>query len=91
MRIEPTGLPPIRTSQNLASRAVDKSSESEVAATETFEPTSELARLLATVRELPDVREDLVQSINERLLTGEFSTSAAADETAKAMLSGPGA
>ncbi|QEL13786.1 hypothetical protein [Limnoglobus roseus] len=51
-----------------------------------FAPTTDLSQLLAAVKQLPDVRGDVVQSATARLNNGELSTPAAAQDTAQAAL-----
>ena len=46
----------------------------------------ELTDLLAAVREIPDLRQDVVQDVASRLANGEFSTPKAIDQTVQAML-----
>jgi hypothetical protein len=55
----------------------------------TFTPTPDLARLLAAVKSLPDVRADVVAEVSDRLATGDLLSSQAASDTAQAMLAGP--
>lgn len=50
-----------------------------------FALTAQLAQLLATVRALPEVRTEVIESVASRLASGELTTPEAAAETAKAM------
>lgn len=52
----------------------------------TFTPTPDLARLLAAVREQPEVRPDVVAEVSARLAAGDLLTPAAAAETANAVV-----
>lgn len=49
-----------------------------------FTPTGDLSRLLAQVRELPDVRADLIEQVSARL--SEAASPQAAADAAKALL-----
>lgn len=49
--------------------------------------TEQLTQLLSSVRETPEVRADVVESITARLAAGEFSTPAAAGDAAANLLS----
>ena len=52
-------------------------------------PTSTiLSRLTAELRRVPEVREELVWQVSERLSTGHYSTKAAAERTAAAIMKG---
>lgn len=51
----------------------------------TYTPSPDLARLLAAVKELPEVRADVVADVSARLAAGELLTQAAATETAQAV------
>lgn len=51
-----------------------------------YSPTADLARLLASVKELPDVRDDAVQDVTKRIASGEVFSPQAANETALAAL-----
>lgn len=52
----------------------------------TFTPTPDLARLLESVRALPDVRPEAVSAATDLVASGELLTQAAAFETAQAAL-----
>lgn len=52
----------------------------------TFTPTPDLARLLAAVKELPEVRADVVAEVSARLAAGDLLTPAAASETAQGVV-----
>jgi hypothetical protein len=51
-----------------------------------FSPTTDLAKLLAAVKELPDVRTDVAAEAAGRVGTGELLTQLAAAETAQAAI-----
>jgi len=89
MRVENS---PINTNVDaLQSQAVPKATAATAEATgssnvpeaTTFAPTADLVRLLSLVHQTPDVRSDVVDSTSARLATGEFGTSAAANDAAK--------
>jgi len=52
----------------------------------TFTPTPDLARLLESVRALPDVRPEAVSAATDLVASGELLTPAAAFDTAQAAL-----
>lgn len=49
-------------------------------------PDSELADLLARLRELPDVREEVVSEVEEKIRNGSLMTREAAEKTAREIL-----
>lgn len=49
---------------------------------EGFAPTSDLAKLLQQLRELPEVREDVVYEVKFRILSGELDGPDASSDTA---------
>jgi hypothetical protein len=51
-----------------------------------FTQTPDLQRLLAAVKEQPDVRTELVADVKDRLVAGELQTQQAAIDTAQALL-----
>ena len=53
-----------------------------------FSPTSDLARLISLVKEVPEMRGELIQEVLERASVGELNTRTAATDTAAAMLDG---
>jgi DNA-directed RNA polymerase sigma subunit (sigma70/sigma32) len=55
-----------------------------------FTQTDQLTKLLAAVREAPEVRADVVAAIAERLAAGEFDTPAAAAAAAQNLLGDAG-
>jgi hypothetical protein len=87
MRIDPSSIQPpsIRTPAGGTVRPAATEPASSAAEADGFEPTGELARLLALVHEAPEVRVELMHAVAERLASGELNTSAAAMETAEAM------
>lgn len=52
----------------------------------TFTPTADLARLLDSVRRLPEVRPDAVAGASDLVASGELLSSTAATDTAQAIL-----
>jgi len=46
----------------------------------------ELTDWLRAMREVPDIRQEVVQKVANRLANGEFSTAKAVDQTVQAML-----
>lgn len=52
----------------------------------TFSPTSDLTRLLQAVRDLPEVRTDVVHDVSSRAAAGELFTPQAAADTASGIL-----
>lgn len=97
MRIESgSGFPAVNTNaatqaqQAKASNATNESSSTTAATSEGgFSPTPDLQRLLAAARELPDVRNDVVNEASNRIASGEFETRNAAVETASAIVDEP--
>ena len=59
-------------------------------ATTAFSPTADLSKLLELVRQVPEVRADVVQDVTARAAAGELTTRAAATDTAAALLDAPG-
>jgi hypothetical protein len=55
-------------------------------ATTAFSPTADLSKLLELVRQVPDVRADVVQDVTTRTAIGELATRTAATDTAAALL-----
>jgi hypothetical protein len=53
-----------------------------------YTQTDQLTRLLAAVRESPEVRADVVTSIAARLAAGDFDSPAAAADAARNLLDG---
>lgn len=94
MRIEPTNTftpPPALAPEGGSKVAAGKASGSGVSGTAAaggFSPTSDLARLVALVAEVPEVRAEVVQDLLDRASTGELATRQAATDTAAVMLDG---
>ncbi len=92
MQIQPGGTYRPTTSEALSAeqtqRVASSASEAKPAAEPqtSFAPTTDLSQLLAAVKQLPDVRDDVVQGVADRLTSGELATPAAAQETAQAAL-----
>jgi hypothetical protein len=55
-----------------------------------FTPTADLSKLLELVRQVPDVRTDLVQEVSARAAVGELTSREAATDTAAALLDATG-
>jgi hypothetical protein len=92
MRIDPLGTPPPlpQTSAGTAARTTrSNGTTGTVADAGSFTPTSELASLLAAVKQAPDVRTDAVESAAARLASGELDTPEAATDTARALFATP--
>jgi hypothetical protein len=51
-------------------------------------PSAELVHLLEELRQVPAVRQDLLQEIAQRLAAGEFRNTQSRDATVKALLGG---
>lgn len=87
-----SGSLPAKTSETLATdqtqRVGGKAEEAKAPAEKksSFAPTTDLKQLLAAVKQLPDVRDDVVQSVSARANSGELTTPAAAQDTANAAL-----
>lgn len=58
-------------------------------ATGGFNPTAHLARLVALVKEIPEMRAEMVQEVLERASAGELASRTAAVDTAAALLETP--
>lgn len=54
-----------------------------------FNPTADLARLVALVKEVPEMRAAVVQDVLERASAGELTSRTAAVDTAAALLETP--
>jgi hypothetical protein len=52
-----------------------------------FTPTSDLARLLSQVHQIPDARTEVIANVASRVATGDFNNTTAAAEAAENMLS----
>ncbi len=99
MRIESgSGFPAVNTNaasqtqqsqQAKASSATTESSSLAATSESRFSPTPDLQRLLAAVRELPDVRTDVVAEASNSIANGEFETRTAAVQTASAIVDEP--
>ena len=90
MRIEPsnpqTNLDAVQNAT--ASRSNARSSEAAAGTTEStaFKPTSDYLRMLQAVRELPEVRSDIVDEVSTRLQAGEIDSPQAAADAAQNIL-----
>jgi hypothetical protein len=69
-----------------SARSATRASDSASADPDAFSPTAELAQLLALVQQSPDLRAEVLEAVARRLAAGEFDSSAAAAETAEAIL-----
>ncbi len=68
-----------RSGTNVDKQQVDGSQEAQ--ATD-HSNSPEIQRLTQQLREIPDVREDVVQAVAARIAEGEFATREAAEKTA---------
>ncbi len=59
-------------------------------ATTAFSPTADLSKLLDLVRQVPDVRANVLQDVTARAAAGELTTRTAATDTAAALLDATG-
>jgi hypothetical protein len=92
MRIDPTGSPPVAPKAvGSTPRAAARPSDAPGATSEaeSFELTGELAAILAGVRQSPEVRAEVIESVAARLAAGELDTPEAAADTARALLATP--
>lgn len=48
-------------------------------------PSSELVRLAATLRRMPEIREDVVSQVKDRMKTGYYVTREASEKTAEVL------
>lgn len=93
MRIEPTNLSgptplPAQVeggSKVTAGKTAAREGEG-TQATTAFSPTADLSKLLELVRQVPDVRADVVQDVTTRAAVGELASRTAATDTAAALL-----
>jgi hypothetical protein len=84
-----TNIPTGTISTDATQRVAATSGDGKAAAVTTstsFSPTTDLAKLLAAVKELPDVRADVVADATGRVGSGELLTQLAATETAQAAI-----
>jgi len=92
MQVNPSGTYPqvARPTPETATRAVGPAAGGEEVAgppgVSSFQPTADLTKLLAAVRETPDVRADAVASAAARLAAGAYDTPEAAGDAARALL-----
>lgn len=63
-----------------------RTAETSPVADSSFTPTPDLLRLLSAVKDIPDVRDDVVADVTERVSSGELSSPQAATETAQALI-----
>jgi hypothetical protein len=54
--------------------------------TESFKPTGDIQSLLASLTQVPVVRQELVTDVANRLQAGELNTPSAKEETVSAIL-----
>lgn len=91
MRVDPSGshTPITQTAANPAARPAGKGTSAAGSAPDTgaFTLTEELAGLLAAVRQAPEVRAAVVESVAARFAAGEFGTPEAAADAARNLLS----
>ena len=90
MRVENNPINPSISSVQTPQVANPATSSTDAAGTSTettsFTPTSDLTRLLSQVHSIPDVRTEVIDNIESRVASGEFSSPTAAAETAQSML-----
>jgi hypothetical protein len=87
MRIEPTGVnPPSPQPVEAQPRAGAKPPGPPAVAGQSFSVSSDLAALLAAVRDVPDVRTDAVAGASAQVADGSLDTPAAAADAARALL-----
>lgn len=86
MRIEPgnPNLPP--NPGRKPGRAVSRASSASASSASESSSSSEYAPLLSCLEELPEIREDLVEEVRQRLKNGEHLNRTAAEKTAEAIL-----
>jgi hypothetical protein len=94
MRVDPLGTPPPLKQTTAgtapkAARSPESPSPNAVSDAGSFTPTSELTALLTAVKQAPDVRPEVVESVAARLASGELDTPEAAADTARSLLSDP--
>ncbi|SRR6266542_1464777 len=94
MRVDPLGTPPplkqtAATTAPRTARSTESSNAGTVADAGSFTPTSELAALLTAVKQAPEVRAEVIESVAARLAAGELDTPEAAADTARALLDTP--
>jgi len=80
-----------QTQRHLKSHPVEDVNKSHLAGKASVQaaPTSTiLSRLTTELRRVPEVREELVSQVSERLDTGHYLTKAAAERTAAAIMKG---
>jgi hypothetical protein len=92
MRIEPTGTPPL-TSKPVESAprtaAPSAAPAGGAGEAESFALSADLAALLTAVKQAPEVRADVIESVAARLAVGEMDTPEAAADAARALLADP--
>ena len=72
----------VRSASSAESGAEPESSDE----TTSESASAELSELMVRLRELPDVREDVIAAVEERLKSGELLTPEAAEETARQIM-----
>lgn len=87
MRIEPTGIPAVAAKPvESAPRTAAKAADAAAGEAETFALSADLASLLASVRQLPEVRAEVIEQAAANLAAGVFDSPEAAAGAAKALL-----
>jgi hypothetical protein len=89
MKISNVGVsstPPAQQPVDSTAAANQQAAPPSVAAASSYTPSPQLMKLVDLVRQESDVRPDLVLAATQRLQQGDYGTSAAADQTAAAML-----
>ena len=78
------------TSTGTTERVAGKTAEANrLVPSSKFTPTNDLAKLLAALKDTPDVRTDVVADVSSRIAAGELTTPTAAQETASAFYDSP--
>ena len=93
MRIDsslPVTTPAVNAAQEGGSKVgINKAAAGETSGTDTtsgFNPTADLTHLLSLVKEVPEMRAEVIQDVLDRSSAGELTTRTAAVDTAAAML-----
>lgn len=80
-----------QTQRHLKSHSVEDVNKSHLAGKASVQAapnSTTLSRLTTELRRVPEVREELVSQVSERLGTGHYFTRAAAERTAAAIMKG---
>jgi anti-sigma28 factor (negative regulator of flagellin synthesis) len=66
----------------------DAAPQSVTPESDAYTPSTEWTRLVALLKQQPEVRADRVREVSQKLQSGAYSTSDSAEKTADAMLQG---